>query len=156
MEATQSNIQEYVCGFLFFYDTGQQSFEYIMSPEKANRKVLLILKDRPAWQAGKYNGIGGKIELGEKPIEAMTRECFEESGLKIKDWQQYAIMEGPGYRVYFFKAFQDSIEKWQQRTTEALAAFPSDKLPPNLINSNRYLIPLALEKDMVEAIIRTQ
>lgn len=42
--------------------------------------VLLIEKNRPPWQAGKLNGIGGKIEEGESPSGAMVREFQEETG----------------------------------------------------------------------------
>jgi 8-oxo-dGTP pyrophosphatase MutT (NUDIX family) len=30
-------------------------------------EVLLIEKQKPAWQRGKLNGVGGKIEPGENP-----------------------------------------------------------------------------------------
>ena len=36
--------------------------------------VVLTHKNRPAWQAGKLNGVGGKIELLESPVAAMVRE----------------------------------------------------------------------------------
>ena len=35
--------------------------------------VLLIEKQDPAWQKGFLNAVGGKIEPGEQPLEAMTR-----------------------------------------------------------------------------------
>lgn len=65
----------YVCGFAF--DT--------------SRKVFLILKNRPEWQKGKLNGIGGKIEPGETALRAMAREFKEEAGLDIhiSRWKQY-------------------------------------------------------------------
>ena len=44
-------------------------------------KVLLILKDKPAWQKGRLNLLGGKIEPGETPAEAAFRELKEESGI---------------------------------------------------------------------------
>lgn len=43
--------------------------------------VLLVLKDRPAWQKGRLNLIGGKVEEGEDPITAAVRELKEEAGL---------------------------------------------------------------------------
>ena len=51
-------MNNYVLGFAF---------------NKNFREVLLILKNKPQWQKGLYNGIGGKIEEGELPIEAMVR-----------------------------------------------------------------------------------
>lgn len=58
-------------------------------------QVLLIRKNRPAWQAGKLNGIGGKIEPNETPIEAMRREFWEEAGLSITDWTKFARLAKP-------------------------------------------------------------
>ncbi len=34
---------------------------------------------------GKYNGLGGKFERGESPLECAKREVLEESGLHIHD-----------------------------------------------------------------------
>ena len=44
--------------------------------------VLLIEKNRPEWQAGRYNLPGGKIEEGETPEAAAVRELEEEAGIK--------------------------------------------------------------------------
>ena len=52
----------YVLGFMF-------------SPDM--ERILLMRKNRPEFQAGKFNGIGGKIEGTETPLQAMIRE-FEE------------------------------------------------------------------------------
>lgn len=155
-----SDFKEYVCGFLFFNEVRIPASEALSGPEPVMNhkfdKVLLILKDRPLWQAGKYNGIGGKVEKDEKPFDAMVRECYEECGLTIEDWKFYLTMNGPGYRIHFYKSFHQKIEQWQKKTSESLAAFPVRQLPENLINSNRYLIPMALEKDMVYATVTTE
>lgn len=42
--------------------------------------VLLVLKNKPTWQNGRLNLIGGKIEPGESPEDAAKRELKEESG----------------------------------------------------------------------------
>lgn len=49
---------------------------------RLNSHVLLVLKNKPGWQKGRYNLVGGKIEKGETPIEAAIRELKEESGLE--------------------------------------------------------------------------
>ncbi len=44
---------------------------------KREDKILLAMKKR-GFGAGKYNGVGGKIEVSETPEEAMLRETKEE------------------------------------------------------------------------------
>jgi len=82
----------YVVGFLFSND---------------HRWVTLIRKNRPEWQAGKFNGVGGKVEKGEAVNDAMVREFYEETGVKTKwtDWTEFALLTGEGdTAVYVFKA----------------------------------------------------
>jgi 8-oxo-dGTP diphosphatase len=70
---------QYVLGFAFTYD-GQ---------------VALIEKNRPAWQAGKWNGIGGHMEPGEDIYEAMAREFQEETGVETPwGWRRVGRMVG--------------------------------------------------------------
>ena len=45
-----------------------------------NDCVVLIKKERPKWQKGFLNGVGGKLEKNETALEAMIREFFEETG----------------------------------------------------------------------------
>ncbi len=54
----------------------------LIYPQTADA-LLMMHRDRsPADKHfGKYNGLGGKLELGESPWTAATRELLEESGL---------------------------------------------------------------------------
>jgi 8-oxo-dGTP pyrophosphatase MutT (NUDIX family) len=71
--------------------------------------ILLIEKNRPTWQAGLFNGIGGKLEEGETAVEAMARECLEETGLAIAadDWQPLGRLVFSGGSVAIFHAQAD-------------------------------------------------
>jgi 8-oxo-dGTP diphosphatase len=72
--------KEYVLGFIF---------------NEENDNVLLMKKLKPEWQAGKFNGIGGKIEFNETPFQAMERETFEEVDIVGKlDWQHAGLVVG--------------------------------------------------------------
>ena len=84
-------MRTYACGFLFSED---------------RQRVLLIRKARPAWQAGKLNGIGGKLESGETPYDAQRREFREEAGTDIADWTEVLTLSGPGWSGQFFRAFK--------------------------------------------------
>ena len=48
-------------------------------------KTLMIHRCKREEDAhlGKYNGLGGKFEKGESPLECAKREVFEESGLTL-------------------------------------------------------------------------
>ena len=76
---------DYVLGFLF---------------DIAGESVVLIQKTKPAWQAGRFNAVGGKIEAGELPSQAMQREFKEEAGLDIGVWEHTATLAGTDWRVY--------------------------------------------------------
>lgn len=76
------------------------------------RTVLLIRKRRPASQAGKLNGVGGKVEAGESFVDAMVREFREEAGLDTgpTDWTHFASLDAPRWRIAFFKAVMPKAE----------------------------------------------
>lgn len=129
--------QEYVCGFLF-------------NDYNHPKNILLIKKNRPEWQAGKYNGIGGKIEEGELPITAMNREFEEEVGIKDIDWHMLAILEGENFKVYFFDGYDEKIYTWKQMEDEVPKIF-TGALPhfTYMMENLRFLIPLAKDRSGV-------
>ena len=136
-----ANVQEYVCGFLF-------------TPDRD--RVLLIRKRRPAWQAGKLNGLGGKIEPGETAPDAMRREFREEAGVDVGDWQHVLTLSGPddagsgrGWAGHFFRAFGD-VSAARPITDEQLEIHPTRPLPPDTIPNLRWIIPLLLDDEPVE------
>ena len=42
--------------------------------------------------AGKWIGVGGKLEKGESPDECMLREVWEETGLRLTDYEFLGIV----------------------------------------------------------------
>jgi 8-oxo-dGTP diphosphatase len=87
-----SEQKRYVVGFMFDY----------------NRDVVvLIKKNRPEWQAGLLNGVGGKIEPGEYAENAMAREFMEETGVQTKetDWDLFCIMQSENAKIYCYRCY---------------------------------------------------
>ena len=142
---TQQSVAEYVVGYCFSPDMGQ---------------VALIMKAKPAWQAGKLNGAGGKVEPGETAHQAMAREFDEEAGVQILQWlhirteqfyaEQEATREQPtGARVHHFAAIAPNWGEWARIDTQE--AEPIVKVPYPLreytqhkyIYNLPYLIPMA-------------
>jgi 8-oxo-dGTP diphosphatase len=143
-------MQEYVCGFLFFNRIAGEP-EGFASP-----RLLMIHKTKPAWQKGLFNGIGGKVEPGEKAIDAMVREFYEEADLTTtkEQWNHYAtVMAQPVYSVFFYKTFVDEIQQFTSKTEECVMAFERDMLPKTIVKSNKFLIPLALQNEFLHTVV---
>jgi 8-oxo-dGTP diphosphatase len=73
---------------------------HVINPEFKDQ-VLLILKDRPAALAGRFNLPGGKIEPGETPVQAALRELEEETGYKeIEEAECLGILQTERFKVH--------------------------------------------------------
>ena len=60
---------------------------------KHDGKYLMIKKANDGGQsAGKYLGVGGKLEEGESPDECAKREIMEETGLEVLDLKLRGII----------------------------------------------------------------
>lgn len=82
----------YVAGFLFVPDLNY---------------VVLILKNKPDWQRGKLNAVGGKIETGEMSDAAMAREFAEETGVRFNGWKVFLnLMTGEDV-IHFLTGVSD-------------------------------------------------
>ena len=104
-----------------------------MNSINQNNASLLISKKRPAWQAGMLNGIGGKIEPGENPLQAMIRECKEECNLDIENWEVLkTISFGKDETLTYFKAYSD-MKGWKSLTDEEVVIISRD----NFINEQQ-------------------
>lgn len=75
--------------------------------KSADNQIALVRKNKPAWQAGLLNGIGGKIEDGETPYMAMCREWKEETGNSHTEWTHYVTLSIGEHIIYFFRAQVD-------------------------------------------------
>lgn len=121
---------QYVCGFLF-----------------DGPHVALIWKQKPDWQRGKLNGIGGKIEPGENRYDAMRREFREETGADIQSWKWFVTCSGgtsPSlWTVHFFTA-TDSGVSLQSLTEEVPVYVEAARLGDLPIIPNlHWLVPMA-------------
>jgi 8-oxo-dGTP diphosphatase len=124
-------------------------------------RVALIQKRRPLWMAGRLNGIGGKIEVEETPIEAMAREFGEETGVRLPPdvWALKLILEvNRENTVNFFVVLVPPNLIDALRTTEdeivmilpLWEALQHPRLMPNL----KWIIPLLLDGDSILGTVR--
>ena len=125
-------MQEYVLGFTF---------------NELKTQVALIRKLRPLWQYGKVNGIGGKIEPGEMPLEAMIREFKEEAGVELEDWKEYCRIEGRDFKIYCYRTITH-LDALQTMEDEQVEVWRTDKLhEADLLPNVPWLVHLAIDTE---------
>jgi len=121
--------------------------------------VLLICKDRPAWQADMWNGLGGKCLIKEDSNVAMCREFKEECGLvtQLNDWRRFCVLNvvhpEPAI-LYCFSAFLNNITDAHTMESEPVHIFQTHDLPDNLRDNLSWLLPMALAKTTIEASVQ--
>lgn len=116
--------------------------------------VLLLHKQKPTWQIGKLNGLGGKVEPDETPIECVARECLEETCLTIPpaDWTQFATVINPtsmgdhtAQIDFFATRYSGQMSDAKQGDYEAVEWFPIGNLPENCLQNLFFITPMARE-----------
>lgn len=142
---------EYVLGFYFLNN---------------RENVVLIRKNKPAWQAGKLNGVGGRIEsTDESPAVAMTRKFHEETGKHVAIWNLFSVLEFPGATVDCFFAHGDRSglrlgpdSPTEEKVNAYFVEWILLRIPfvawPVIVPNLRWLIPLALSGETVVPTIR--
>ncbi len=115
-------------------------------------KVYLLRKDHPEFQAGKLNGVGGKLEPGETYAACMAREGKEESGHE-GEWHNLGRMRGDteGWGPYQCEVFYSVMVKkakephtCEQEKIEMHPVADLHKLTPEMVPHLPMLICAAL------------
>ncbi len=121
-------------------------------------KLALIRKTKPTWQKGFLNGIGGKIEADEEPIDAMCREFQEETGHKTfyYDWQYLTKLTHVDNEwevdFYWSHAIVDLDASLTTTTEEEIVVINMDDLDyENVIPNLKWLVKICLDPKIVAA-----
>jgi len=109
--------------------------------------MIFIVKDRPEFQKGKINLIGGHIEPGEEPIPAAIREIKEETGLTSCYEEEMGLIYGDWGQVHCIRSHVEFYLPLKNLdTTEPVfwEWFIDIKDSPNLQPNLKVIIPLML------------
>ena len=127
---------------------------YVMSPDR--RRVLMIHRntrpDDP--HAGKYNGLGGKLDAGEDILTGMCREVREEAGLECEALALRGTVSWPGFGAhgedwfgFIFRIDRWRGEPWTENAEGSLSWVDVDRiLELPLWEGDRFFLPLVFER----------
>lgn len=102
--------------------------------EHENKYLMLYRnKKKNDPNSGKWIGVGGKIEPGETPEQAMLREVFEETGINLEKWK----FRG---RVFFVSdLWEDEVMHLYTANTESDFFQPCDEGELSWIDKDKIL-----------------
>lgn len=94
---------------------------------KRNGSTLMLhrIKKKNDMHEGKWNGLGGKLEMGETPEECVIREVYEESGLKITSPRLHGFITFPLF---------DGVHDWY------VFVYSAESFEGELIDSNEGVL----------------
>lgn len=117
--------------------------------DEAMEHVVLIEKQTPAWQRGRYNGIGGKYEGEESARACIVREVLEECGLETAEeaWTEVGSITGSTWHVdiltYVHRGDPRAVRSMED---ERVDWYRIDALPERVHSNIPWLIALAKDK----------
>jgi 8-oxo-dGTP diphosphatase len=120
---------------------------YVIDKKTNSTLMLHRVKKENDYHEGKWNGLGGKFELGESPEECAIREIEEECGLKVKSVTMKGFITFPLFDGkddwYVFLFTSDEYEGKLIDSPEGnLAWVENDKLTDlNLWDGDRLFLP---------------
>ncbi len=145
--------------------------------EDAAGRVLVGQRDMDQHQPGRLEFPGGKLEPGEAPAEALSRELFEETGLTVQqavpclrleyDYRdrrvRLHVFRVPGHEGYVVEREGRSLS-WRDAASLDAAAFPAAnapilrmlRLPPFLLITPDPGTPAAIDATVERVAARLQ
>jgi 8-oxo-dGTP diphosphatase len=94
------------------------------------------------------NALGGKLAPGEVPAEGARREVREEAGVDVAEWEEFLVWEDPEYTMHALRAFDPAALEARTAEDQEVFLVAVHALPTNLIDNLRWLVPLALDRDV--------
>lgn len=138
----------------------------MMSMDDERRTLLFLLKDdelllamkKRGFGAGLWNGVGGKIELGETIEQAMIRECQEEIGVTPTQFARVGQIDfygGSSSEPWHLQIYIYISAAWRGEPSE------TDEMAPkwykfanipynNMWDDDKYWLPEMLRGSMVD------
>lgn len=118
-----------------------------------NMVAMVLKRSGPPCVIGNWNGVGGKIDPGETPVQAMAREFREETGVQVpeEDWNQFAVLNANDYDLHFFQAATPEVFGVRTVEREEIRLWLGRDIiaESNLMHNMRWMIPFLQDYDMI-------
>lgn len=120
---------------------------------------ILLAKKKRGFGTGLYNGVGGKVELGETVEQAMIRECEEEIFVTPTEYEKMGTIR---FKEYMKDELTDLTfhlyvaTSWIGEPKESEEMNPSwfdlDKIPySEMFKDDSYWLPIVLKGQKIKA-----
>ncbi len=111
-------------------------------------RVALIKKQRPMWQYGLWNGVGGKVKPDEPVEKTIVREFEEETGVLLDAWRACGIVRTSNGYINVFTTKSEAVRNVRTMTDEYVQLHTVWDLPLHCIPNVRPMILLCqIERD---------
>jgi 8-oxo-dGTP diphosphatase len=127
---------------------------YVFSPD--GRRVLMIHRNsRPDdLHIGKYNGLGGKLDVGENVVSGFRREVREEAGIDCEEVELAGTISWPGFGKrgedwfgFIFRVLRFSGSPLDANPEGELEWVELDRLASlPLWDGDQFFLPLVLDR----------
>lgn len=125
---------------------------------RRNDEVLLAMKKR-GFGVGKWNGVGGKLELGETVEQALVREAEEEIGVTLTRYEKVAKIifdEHVNGEPTFMHVHVYLAGEWQGEPSESEEMYPQwfkqGDIPYDVMwSDDEYWLPVVLDGKKLQA-----
>lgn len=124
---------------------------------KTDDQILLAMKKR-GFGAGKWNGVGGKLEAGETVEQALIRECQEEIGVTPTSYSPVAeldfVQDAETDDPWHMYVYAYICTEWQGEPSESEEMAPQwfglDEIPyDDMWQDDEYWLPQVLSGEKV-------
>jgi 8-oxo-dGTP pyrophosphatase MutT (NUDIX family) len=101
----------------------------IVVDPKIRNTVMLVKKKGPAFLLGKLTFPGGRLELGESPEAAASREMEEETGICVgeQNWLKVSFRQDEKQELHVLAARHQDLHLCMQREEEPVAEVNLDQ-----------------------------
>lgn len=152
--------QATLCLLIKDYNPPTASSRQRRAPNQNKKELLLAMKKR-GFGVGRWNGVGGKIDLekGDTNItEAAIRETEEEIGVRIKDLEKVAVLSFyfPYQRAWDQDVHVFLVKDWEGEARESEEMLPKwfkiKEIPfEQMWDDDRFWLPQVLEGKKLKA-----